>query len=185
MFGKQGFTGVSLHDIAKEAGTTKSMINYYFRSKEKLFSNIFRQEFQQLFTSIGVVISSDLSLKEKIKRIIELDMDKLVRMPQLPVFIMSELHRNTEIILNDLENIPIKNLLSRLEKDIEVEVKKGKINRIEPLELVMNIQSLTIYPIIARPMLIHRLGMSERSYLAMMQKRKTELADLIWKSIST
>lgn len=161
------------------------MINYYFRSKEKLFSNIFRQEFQQLFTSIGVVISSDLSLKEKIKRIIELDMDKLVRMPQLPVFIMSELHRNTEIILNDLENIPIKNLLSRLEKDIEVEVKKGKINRIEPLELVMNIQSLTIYPIIARPMLIHRLGMSERSYLAMMQKRKTELADLIWKSIST
>ena len=112
-------------------------------------------------------------------------MDKLVRMPQLPVFIMSELHRNTEIILNDLENIPIKNLLSRLEKDIEVEVKKGKINRIEPLELVMNIQSLTIYPIIARPMLIHRLGMSERSYLAMMQKRKTELADLIWKSIST
>jgi hypothetical protein len=65
-----------------------------------------------------------------------------------------------------------------------VEVKKGNINRIEPLELVMNIQSLTIYPIIAKPMLIHRLGMTEKSYLAMMQKRKSELTKLIWKSIS-
>ena len=110
-------------------------------------------------------------------------MDKLIQMPQLPVFILSELHRNTDIILKDLENIPIQNLLLRLEKDIAAEVKKGKINKIEPLELMMNIQSLTIYPIVAKPMLIHRLGMTEKSYHQMMQKRKAELADLIWKSI--
>lgn len=57
------------------------MINYYFRSKEKLFAQIFRQEFQHLFTSIGMVMASDLSLKEKISQIIELDMDKLIQMP--------------------------------------------------------------------------------------------------------
>ncbi len=183
LFGRQGFAGVSLQDIAKEAGTTKSMINYYFRSKEKLFTQIFRQEFQHLFTSIGMVMASDLSLKEKISQIIQLDMDKLIQMPQLPVFILSELHRNTDIILKDLENIPIQNLLLRLEKDIDAEVKKGKINKIEPLELMMNIQSLTIYPIVAKPMLIHRLGITEKNYHQMMQKRKAELADLIWKSI--
>ena len=183
LFGMQGFSGVSLQDIAKEAGTTKSMINYYFRSKEKLFAKVFRGEFQQLFTSIGMVIASDLSLKEKISQIIELDMDKLLQMPQLPVFVMSELHRNTDMILKDLEVIPIKNLFLRLEKDIDAEVKKGKIIKITPLELMMNIQSLTIYPIIAKPMLIHRLGMTEKTFHQMMQKRKTELADLIWKSI--
>jgi AcrR family transcriptional regulator len=52
-FGARGFSGVSLQDIAADAGTTKSMINYYFRSKEKLFSRVFHEEFRKLFTSIG------------------------------------------------------------------------------------------------------------------------------------
>ena len=65
LFGSQGFAGVSLQDIAKVAGTTKSMINYYFRSKEKLFAQIFRQEFQHLFTSIGTVSYTHLDVYKR------------------------------------------------------------------------------------------------------------------------
>ena len=38
IFHQTGFDGTSVQDIASEAGTTKSMVNYYFRTKEKLFS---------------------------------------------------------------------------------------------------------------------------------------------------
>lgn len=37
VFGKQGYRKTSLSDIAKEAGTTKTMITYYFGSKKTLY----------------------------------------------------------------------------------------------------------------------------------------------------
>lgn len=55
-FSRKGFAGASLQEIAKEAGTTKSMVNYYYRSKEKLFDSIFLSEFRNLFSSIAGVL---------------------------------------------------------------------------------------------------------------------------------
>ena len=51
LFLSKGLAGTSMHDIAAQAGTTKSMVNYYFRSKERLFARIFREEFAHLFAS--------------------------------------------------------------------------------------------------------------------------------------
>ena len=183
IFLTRGFSGTSMQDIAQEAGTTKSMVNYYFRSKDKLFARVFRAEFINLFASIGSCVLSDLPLKQKIKRIVELDIERLMPMPDLPIFIMSEMHRNPQIILDDLEHIPIKNMIQKLDTDIQTEVKKKKIRPIQPLELMMNIQSLTIYPILAKPMLIHRLGMSDKAYRLMMEKRKVDIVEFIWNGI--
>ncbi len=179
----KGFKGTSTQEIAKEAGTTKSMVNYYFRSKDKLFAKIFREEFKNLFASIASCIGSDLPLKEKIAQIVKLDIEKLMVIPELPLFVVSELHRNPEMILNDIEQIPIKNLITKLDKDIKLEVLKGVIKPITPIELMMNIQALTIYPILSKPLLIHRLGLSEKTFNESMEKRKKSIADMIWKSI--
>lgn len=183
LFGAKGFSGVSMQDIAMDAHTTKSMINYYFRSKEKLFSKVFREEFRKLFTSIGAVLASDLILKKKIERIIALDFELLIELPELPIFVMSELQRNPDMLFKDLESIPIKNLFQKLEKDIQVEVKKKMIMAISPMELMMNIQSLIFYPFIARPLMINRFGMNEKSFAQLMNKRKLSLIDFIWNSI--
>lgn len=179
----KGFDGTSTQDIAVEAGTTKSMVNYYYRSKEKLFAQIFREEFKNLFASIGTVMGAELPLKAKIEKIVALDMEKFLPMPELPVFIMSELHRNPDMLLKEVEQIPIKTLILKLEKDINYEVANGNIRYISPVELMMNIQSLTIYPILAKPMLLHRLGLSEKSYTQLMEKRKREIVEFIWNGI--
>ncbi len=183
LFFAKGYDGTSVQDIAKSASTTKSMVNYYFRSKEKLFSIIFREEFRNLFSSIGFMIMSDVPLKNKIQQIIELDTEKLIQFPSLPIFVMSELHRNPEVILKDLEGIPIKLMLQRLDDDIRKEVKKGAIQYIEPIELMMYVQSMTIYPMLAKPLVTTRLGLSEKAFNQKMNQRKTTLTDFIWKSI--
>ncbi|MEP7323201.1 MAG: helix-turn-helix domain-containing protein [Saprospiraceae bacterium] len=182
-FGSRGFSGVSLQDIATDAGTTKSMINYYFRSKEKLFARVFTEEFKKLFTSIGQVLASDLTLKKKIERIITIDFELLMSMPELPIFIMSELQRNPDLLFKDLDAVPIKNLVAQLDKDILKEVNNKTIRYIAPMDLMMNVQSLTIYPFVAKPMLIHKFGISEKNFMALMNKRKSELIDFIWNSI--
>ncbi|MDZ4708967.1 MAG: TetR/AcrR family transcriptional regulator [Saprospiraceae bacterium] len=183
-FAARGFSGVSLQDIAADAGTTKSMVNYYFRSKEKLFSVIFLREFQLLFSSIASFLLEDLPLKEKITNIVSLDVDRLLKMPELPVFIMSEMHRNPEIVLKHLEHIPIDQLLLQLDKQIRRETKQGIIRYIPPRELMINIQSLTIFPFLSKPMMTGRLGYTEKTFTALMMKRKKDIVDTIWKSIA-
>ncbi len=183
-FASKGYSGVSLQDIAADAGTTKSMVNYYFRSKEKLFSVIFLREFQLLFSSIASFLLEDLPLKEKITNIVSLDVDRLLTMPELPLFIMSEMHRNPDIVLKHLEHISIDQLLVNLDKQIKKEVRQGIIRYIPPRELMINIQSLTIFPFLSKPMLIARLGYTEKTFTDLMVKRKKDIVETIWKSIA-
>ena len=48
VFIRNGMAGARMQDIADEAGINKALLHYYFRSKEKLFDEIFRKVAGQL-----------------------------------------------------------------------------------------------------------------------------------------
>lgn len=183
IFKQKGFDNATVQEIADEAGTTKSMVNYYFRSKEKLFSAIFHQEFVNFISGIMGFIVSDLPLASKIEKIVEMDIDRLVQMPELPVFIITEINRNPEIVFKNIANIPIRKLLKHLNTQIAEEVSKGHIKPIRAEQLLINIQSLTIFPLLAKPMLMRVFELSEKTFREMMENRKQEVIKLIWQSI--
>ncbi len=184
IFKQKGFDGTTVQDIAVEAGTTKSMVNYYFRSKEKLFLNIFYTEFKNLFSSLASFIGSDLPLKSKIEKIVEIDIDRLSEIPDLPIFILTEVNHNPDIVFKNLGSFPIDLLISGLSKQISEEVHNGKIKYIDAKELLINIQSLTIYPFLAKPMLINVLGLTENNFKEMLIKRKKDVPEIIWQSLA-
>ncbi len=183
IFKQKGFDGATVQDIATEAGTPKSMVNYYFRSKEKLFSGIFHREFINFLSGLVTFVNSNATLKEKIQKIVALDIDRLTQIPELPVFIINEIHRNPEIVFKNIESIPVKKMLAGLNEQINLELKKGTIKKINAEDLLINIQSLTIFPILAKPMLMKIFTLNEKSYAAMMEKRKTDVVDIVWQSI--
>ena len=183
IFKRKGFEGASVQEIAKEAGTTKSMVNYYFRSKEKLFAEIFHQEYRNLFSAIGVFITANLSLKEKIEKIVAFDIDKLNEIPDLPIFILTELHHNPEIVFKSIERLPILAVLNGLNLQIAEEVAKGAIRQIDARDLLINIQSLTIFPFLGKPLIMKIFGIEEEGFKTMLQQRKKEIPTIIWNSI--
>ncbi len=183
IFKRKGFEGASVQEIAKEAGTTKSMVNYYFRSKEKLFAEIFHQEYRNLFSAIGVFITANLSLKEKIEKIVAFDIDKLNEIPDLPIFILTELHHNPEIVFKSIESLPILAVLNGLNLQIAEEVAKGAIRQIDARDLLINIQSLTIFPFLGKPLMMKIFGIEEEGFKTMLQQRKKEIPTIIWNSI--
>ena len=183
IFTQKGFVGTSVQDIATKAGTTKSMVNYYFRTKEKLFIEIFHEEFRKLFSGIGIYLSSELSLKEKIEKLVAFDIEKLSEIPDLPIFILTELHHNPEIIFENIESKNVQSLFSLLNKQIAEEVAKGTIRSIEARDLIINIQSLTIFPFLGKPMMMRLFGLDETGFNEMLQRRKKEIPEIIWNSI--
>src|ERR1700748_1771748 len=98
VFIAKGMAGARMQDIADEAGINKALVHYYFESKEKLFTLVFEQEFKKLFTSLATVIAPALTLFKKIEQIVLLDMDRLTKFPDLPLFVINEAGRNTSII---------------------------------------------------------------------------------------
>lgn len=98
VFMDKGFNGCTVRDIAKEVGSNVALLNYYFRSKEKLFELIFEGAMSDFLQSMMAVFSSDLSLKEKLELIIEQEFDFFMEHPELPMFILHSIQqRNIKI----------------------------------------------------------------------------------------
>lgn len=182
-FTQKGLTGARMQDIADEAGINKALVHYYFETKEKLFELIFEQEFGKFFANLASVIISDLPLFEKIEQVVALDIDRLSQFPDLPLFVLNEVSRNPERMTKRLKQVPVKNIMAVFQKQISADVKKGLIKPISAEQLLINIQSLSVFPFVARPMLKSVLQMSEKEYLAMIPVRKKEVAVFIINAI--
>jgi len=183
IFIQKGLAGARMQDIADQAGFNKALVHYYFTSKEKLFDLVFEQEMSNLFSNLVAILSSDLPLFEKIENIVSLDIDRLTQFPGLPIFVLNEMSRNPEVILKRVKKIPVQKVMDGFQKQINSEIKKGTIKKITADQLFINIQSLCIFPFIARPMIKGLLQFDDKTYLAMIEKRKTEVAQFIISAI--
>lgn len=183
IFMQKGLAGARMQDIADQAGYNKALVHYYFTSKEKLFDLVFEQEFGNFFSNLAAIVSSNLPLFEKIESIVSLDIERLSQFPGLPNFVLNEMSRNPEVILKKLKKIPVEKVLDGFQKQINAEVKKGTIKKITADQLFINIQSLCIFPFLAKPMLKGLMQFDEKAYMAMIDKRKKEVAQFIISAI--
>lgn len=179
VFITKGMTGARMQDIANEAGINKAMLHYYFRDKEKLFETVFLQEAQKFFPKINTIFQSDAPLFEKIENFVCEYIDEIQQNPYLPLFVLNEINRDPDQFLYKIwgkENLPkpVKFL-----QQIDDEVKKGSIKKIDPKHLLMNLLSMTIFPFVARPMITRNLRMTDPQFKQAMEERKKEIPKFI------
>ena len=175
-FMQKGLSGARMQDIADGAGINKALVHYYFESKENLFNLIFEEEFGKFFFNLASVISSDIPLFEKIEEIVSLDIERLSQFPDMPLFVINEVSRNPKMLAERFDQLKLKDVLGNFQKQISAEIKKGTIKTITAPQLLINIQSLSIFPFIAKPMLKKLMQLSEKQYQQMIQIRKKEVA---------
>ncbi|HEY5823796.1 MAG TPA: helix-turn-helix domain-containing protein, partial [Cyclobacteriaceae bacterium] len=182
VFKEKGYDGTTVQDIADAADTTKSMVNYYFRSKEKLFGIVFKAQFQEFYGGTIDFIKSDLSLYEKIVKIVEHDTENILKFPLLPIFILNEINRNPEIVFSLISN-PSSDALDTLDKQISKEVRNGKIKRISAIDLLTNVRSLTVFPFLLKGIQMKSLKLTEEQMNLRLKARKKMIVELIWSSL--
>ena len=64
-----------MQEIAAEAGVNQALLHYYFRSKERLSESVFRRAAAELLPRVIEVIASELSIEDKVARVVELELD--------------------------------------------------------------------------------------------------------------
>ena len=99
VFLKKGFDGTTSRDIAKEADMNIALTNYYFRSKEKLFMEIFTDLFEMYFQNVIEILDKPVDVKSKISELIENNYRMMKQEPDLIIFIMNEIHKEPERLM--------------------------------------------------------------------------------------
>lgn len=172
VFHKKGFAATRTRDIAAEAGINLALLNYYFRSKEKLFDLIMLETITVFLYSMEVVFNNaGTTLEQKIQLMSEKYIDMLIAEPEMPIFLMSEIREgSTEV----LDKLPIINtiLQSVFVKQYKDAVKKGAIMEMHPIHFLMNLAGLIVFPFVNSPM-IKKIGkLSDREFKKLMLERK-------------
>lgn len=172
VFHQKGFAATRTRDIAEAAGINLALLNYYFRSKEKLFDLIMLETMQRFMQTIGTVVNDpSSSLQQKMEALADRYIDIFKTEPEIPLFIMSELRSNPK---NLLENIRPKEFLmqSVFVQQFKQAIKEEKIPPQSFLHFMMNLLSLIIFPFIASPMFKNMGDLTDKQYTAIIQERK-------------
>ncbi|HMT27736.1 MAG TPA: TetR family transcriptional regulator [Bacteroidia bacterium] len=173
IFHQKGFAATRTRDIAAEAGINLALLNYYFRSKEKLFDLIMLESIQIFLSSVKLVFDDEqTSFEVKVEQLADKYIDQLIKHPELPLFLLSELRSNPESLMS---KIGIKEIVmnSFFLKQFKAGVKDGKYVDINPLHLIMNLMGMTVFPFIASPIVRGMGNLSQQAYTELMLERKT------------
>src|SRR5262245_47886544 len=89
-----------MEDIAKAAKINRALLHYYFRSKEKLFDLVFEQRIRQFMQCMGGIVAKGMAVRETIRAMVEHDIEMVRANPDLPLFILQELHHNPDRLVS-------------------------------------------------------------------------------------
>ena len=180
LFTEKGFANTTVRNVAEEAGVNIALLNYYFRSKEKLFQAIFAESFQEYHQNIlNTMYHDDLPLEDRLRKFIHEATEQLKNNPDLPMFVSHECKQSPETFKSVIEakKEQVKN--SNLVKQLEEEAAKGNIRRIDPLQFHFLVSSNLVAPFLSYSLVKMLCEIENISLDEFLDKRKEVIVEMI------
>ena len=86
LFATRGYEATSVREIVGAAGVTKPTLYYYFGSKENLYKSLISGNFEGFMRDLAEVRKFQGTLREKLRRVLELHFRWLAEKPLLALF---------------------------------------------------------------------------------------------------
>ena len=185
-FMEKGFEASKTTKIASLAGVTHAMLHYYFRTKENLFDLVFDKKTRLLKDSLFSSFDNpDLPFIEKVRSGIESHFEMVRANQSLPRFVINELiykPKRLKLFENKIKKIS-SSVAGKISLEIEREVKKGTINPIDPVTLMLDIASMNIFVFAVLPLLRTFAVGAYESEDAFLEARKKENVEVIMRRL--
>ncbi|MFM5950867.1 MAG: TetR/AcrR family transcriptional regulator [Novosphingobium sp.] len=177
-FVEKGLAGARIDEIAGKA--TKRKIYYYFEGKDELYRAVLERAYRAVRESESAVDIEGGTALEALRRLIEHDVHYHAEHPELVRLVMNEnIHRAEH--LKQIDTLPTGNrkvieILARIiaRGEAEGSIREG----IDPVELHMNISSLSFYNVSNQFTFAHNFGV-DMSSPASVERRAKQVADII------
>lgn len=154
VFMLKGLEATSMSDIARAAGVSRTSLHYYFRTKEKLFSEIFRRVVDGFMPQLGEIVRGNETVREKVEKFVDRYIDLLASVPSAPHFIINEMYRDPAGIVSLFLSIEGKygNIAYAL-KLLETHAAEQKIADFDAQLFCLSLYSQCVFPFVLSPVL--------------------------------
>lgn len=175
IFFSEGKLHATTQDIADAAGVNRTLLNYYFRSRDVLFEQVAIEARAEMSALMDFVFAAKLPFKEKIQTLINVFMDQAMQFPYREVYVITELNRTDRVVPEEK-----KTLVKQFLKEISEEMEAGRIRTMDPRQFCMSIFSLMAYPLITNCLNKSLFNLGDAAYMKMMEERKQLIFNMIY-----
>lgn len=182
IFFVEGRFHATTQEIAEAAGVNRTLLNYYFRSKDALIEQVFRQAQLSLKDRMKSALLSELPFKEKIEHFIDLFHEQSATYPYMDSYLASQLNEhlaNGCLVDEDPEQ---DKQLAQFLNEVSMEMERGTIVASPPVHFLINLISVMSYPAVMKPLFQKILQLDEHQYRILMAERKKVILDQLFKS---
>lgn len=167
LFLKHGLDGVKMQMVADKAGVNKGLLHYYYKSKAKIFTEVFDRATSELLKDVKLLFTDEtLSLDEKISAIVDAYFKLLSKNSHLPVFFVSEMNRSPEI----LSQLGFGEKIKSLVNSAKLALPDNKPPEFA-MQFMLTLISLCVFPFMITP-LINELTEDNKKTETMLNDRK-------------
>lgn len=178
LFLKKGVDRVGVREIAAKADINLSLMNYYFKSKEKLLELIFDNLINQKASTLRSILESDMQIEEKVRSYSSTYIDLLLDNPLLVSFVLSILHRSPDKMKGMNSVLKLYNS-EKFCMQLAAEGEAGKIRKIDPEQFFISMLSLIIFPFAIKELIVDRNKFKKKEYIHFIEHRKELIADML------
>ncbi|MBD2705254.1 TetR/AcrR family transcriptional regulator [Spirosoma sp. BT702] len=177
IFFTEGRLHATTQDIADAAGVNRAALHYYFRSRDQLIDTVFQEAMQALSQRLASVMESPSPFRKKIEELIEVFLADMVAYPYQETFMVTQLNTLGHQLIERIHINPTNSFLAEVEREME----KGTLEKMNPIHFLMNLFSLLSYPLIMAPLYCQFFGLSETAFKQLMDERKELISRLLFK----
>ena len=179
-FVSNGFAGTRMQGIADEAKINKALLHYYFRSKAKLYEEVIDSTLNTLIPPLVEAMGESGSFAVRLDRIIDAYITNLIKHPDIPIFIVSELSQRQESFIEKIKKrTDFFPAVQSFIIQMSIEMEEGIIRKMAPMHLFLNIVGLIVFPFIAKPIFQTVLNVEQSEFEDLMHERKEVVMEFI------
>jgi TetR/AcrR family transcriptional regulator len=167
-------------EIADFVGVKRTLVNYYFRSKENLLHIVYLEIIDDMKRELNEVYVSKVTFKKKVAALIDTVLAFRLRFPFFEIFNTNEVGNKMQNKMSIMQPQPSAKMMYFI-KEIEDAMQQGIVQKSNPYNFLLNIMSLVSYPITMKPLYVDVYGITVDDYDKILQDRKELILALLFK----
>ena len=186
IFLQKGRDGARMQDIADRAGINKAMLHYYFRTKHRLYQEVFEEQIGNFLDEIMNSVIDTGDPMAFLKGFIDTYIDAISHRPQVVNFVLWEIERGGQAFVSVAKRVFASHGFTAIPFPMKIQeaIDSGAMRPVDPVQLFMSLIGMCLFPFIARPMIEQLFPQTDVLSSDFLEKRKEEITQLLFQGIA-
>ncbi len=176
VFIERGYAETSMSEIATRAGINRPALHYYFRTKDKMFQAVFGSIVSSVVPKVFEALAhKEMSIDQRVGSIIDAYYALFLENPRLPMFMLREFNRDSDLLINTLRELNVFDTACRAFASVQEEMNEGKLNKVSMQFVFYNFYSLLAIPFLTKDVATKIFQRDDSAFCAMLSEWKQNI----------